>query len=103
MFNVLTDKHMLASFSTNIISLASLVGAYLIAYTFNKMEPQELNNYPNYLFVYLWHHWMPQISFLITVIVYYGRHQALCTAVAREINELAISAFGYSPMIEPIQ
>jgi hypothetical protein len=103
-FNVLTDKHMLASFTSNIISLGSLVAAYLIAYTFNKIEPQDLSKFPNYIFVYFWHHWMPQISFFGTIFVYYGRHQALKSAVLREMYELSFGIFQiggqYSSMID---
>ena len=103
-FNVLTDKHMLASFTSNIISLGSLVAAYLIAYTFNKIEPQDLNTFPNYIFVYFWHHWMPQISFFGTIIIYYGRHQALKSAVVREVYEQSVRILQiggeYSSMID---
>jgi hypothetical protein len=47
-FNVLTDKQMLASFTSNIISLASLVIAYGIAFTLNAMPPEELNRGRSY-------------------------------------------------------
>jgi len=60
-FNVLTDKNTLANFTSNIISLTLLVCAYVIAFTMNKMEPEDVNKFPNYVFVYFWHHWMPQI------------------------------------------
>ena len=62
--NVLTDKDTLANLTSNVISLAILVSAYVIAFTMNKMKPEDVNKFPNYVFVFFWHHWMPQIRLL---------------------------------------
>jgi hypothetical protein len=42
-FNVLTDKHMLASFTSNVISMGFLLTGSVITFIFNKLQPQELN------------------------------------------------------------
>ena len=44
-FNVLTDKHMLASFTSNVFSMALLIIGSIITFTFNKIQPQDLNRY----------------------------------------------------------
>ena len=44
-FNVLTDSHMLASFTSNAFSMALLIVGSLINLAFNRVEPQHLNEY----------------------------------------------------------
>jgi hypothetical protein len=63
----------------------------------HKIDPRS----PNYLLVYFFHHWMPQVSFFGTVLVYYGRHQALKSAVGREIEAFVCRIFCVKAMIDP--
>jgi hypothetical protein len=42
-FNVLTDKHMLASFTSNVFSMGLLIIGSIITFTFNKIQPHDLN------------------------------------------------------------
>ncbi len=76
-FNVLTDKDMLANYTSSIISFISLSIIVVLVYLLNKTKPQDLSKYPNDFLLLFWTMAMPQILSYGTIIIYYSRHAKL--------------------------
>ena len=85
-FNVLTDKDMLANYTSNIISLVWISVGGVVAYLLNKTKPQDLSKYPNYLVLLFWTMAMPQILSYGTIIIYYSHHKNLRKNVLKEVK-----------------
>ena len=87
------DKHSLTNFSSATVSLiCMLFFAYLFS-EYSKLEPADLNNYPNYFLVF----WIQMIYAPLTVIVLltltYARNERLRKVMYRETKDFLLQLF----------
>jgi len=75
-FNVLTDKDMLANYTSSIVSFLWLSIMVVLVYLFNKTKPQDLSRYPNDFLILFWTMAMPQILSYGTIVIYYSHHES---------------------------
>jgi hypothetical protein len=68
------NTHTLFTFTTYSVALVLVVLSSLVLVKINSLEAEELDSYPNYILVYLQHHYLPQIIIpLITLTFFYKK------------------------------
>jgi hypothetical protein len=65
---------MMMNFTTNLISLLLLIFSSGVPVIINAMEPLFLDTYPNFILVYISHHYSPQCVLALTALIYYIKH-----------------------------
>jgi hypothetical protein len=80
------NKNMMMNFTTNLISLLLLIVSSAGPAVVNKMEPIVLDNYPNYFWVYLIHHYSPQFVLGCTALIYYIKNPPLRKVIWLEMS-----------------
>ena len=68
---------MMMNFTTNLVSLLLLVISSVGPSMVNKMEPLIIDTYPNFIWVYIIHHYCPQCVLTITALIYYIKNPPL--------------------------
>ena len=75
----------LINFTTNIVSLLLLVFAAVVTVIVNTMDPVKFDSFPNYVWIYVLHHYTPTIILSSTVIIYYTKNVSLRIYVREEL------------------
>ena len=70
--------NMMMNLTTNLVSLLLLVISSVGPSMVNKMEPLIIDTYPNFIWVYIIHHYCPQCVLAITALIYYIKNPPLC-------------------------
>ena len=99
------------NFTTNAISLLLLIISGVIPVVINTMNPANFEVYPNYLWLYVMHHYSPTIVLGSTAIIYYTKNPPIRAYAWSEIVRLfggLIEMFSrirfnrFSPPIGPV-
>jgi hypothetical protein len=69
------------------LSLVTLFVSATVPPILNAMDPQTIEKYPNYLWVYVLHHYSPQCVLATIGLSFYFKSKPLRTQVLREIAE----------------
>ena len=77
----------LYSLTALVLSLSALFISVTVPPILNAMDPQTIEKYPNYLWVYVLHHYSPQCVLAIIGLSFYSKSQPLRKQVLREIGE----------------
>jgi len=76
--NNLNDAKSLYTFTSNTIGTFSLLASsIIIPMLVNKMEPDELDTYPNYLLLYIFHHYLIEFYLIVICVTYFCNSKAL--------------------------
>ena len=78
--------HILMNFTTNLISLLLLIVSSVGPAMVNKMEPVFLDTYPNFLYVYVIHHYSPQSVLFFTALIYLVKNPQLRNFITTELG-----------------
>jgi hypothetical protein len=73
----LGHSNMMMNFTTNITSLLLLILSAVGPAMLNKMEPLILDTYPNFIWVYISHHYWPPCVLALTALIYYSKNPPL--------------------------
>ncbi len=87
------DSRALSDFGTSAVSVVLSLAVGFIPTIGNEMNPDNLNNFPYYLFIYFNHFISTNVLTLFTAIIYYLRHPALRQTVIREIKFISKTLF----------
>ena len=77
----------LYSFTTNIVTLFLTLCCFLVPLKMNRFKGFEVNQFPNYLWVYLLHHFIAESTFALTTVVHFGKTEALRKRVWNDLCE----------------
>jgi len=77
--------HMMMNFTTNLFSLLLLIVSSVGPALVNKIEPVFLDTYPNFLFVYVIHHYSPQSVLFFTALIYLVKNPPLRKFITVEL------------------
>ena len=80
----------LASSTTNLIAYSYLISTALIMTKLNGIKPEDLQKFPNYIYVYFRFLAIPGIGSLITFFMYFFRHSGLRRLMIGELKEFYI-------------
>ena len=80
-----------ASFTINLIGYIFLITAFLNMIKLSGTEPKDLQNYPNYLFVYFRSLAMPGVGTIIVFSMFFTRHSGLRRLIYGELKHLVNS------------
>ena len=69
------------------MSVLLIVFSAISTTTINRMDPRKIDIYPNYLWVYALHHYLPQSIFITVVILLYSRNSCLVKFHKRQYSE----------------
>lgn len=67
----------LVSFTTNGVILVLISACFLLLWKVNKIELLTIGQYPNYLWFYALHHFAPNTTIAMTVLVYFVKSETL--------------------------
>ena len=81
------DKHSIANFSTNIFNVIIFSVVVVVISKVNSLSPPQINDYPNYLYVYIHQFVYPNVIGFVTSGVYYVHNPSLRKMI---INELSL-------------
>lgn len=87
------EKESLSDLSSNICMFISTIIASIVLRRVNFMSLQNINQFPNYLYVYLLHLGMPNIFCITQSFFLYLRHKNLRQVVTREIKDMLSERF----------
>lgn len=73
------------SFATNLITLLFILLCFWLPFKVNRFKAHEINLYPNYLWVYLLHHYVPESGFALVSFCYFSANTALKNWARNEI------------------
>ena len=96
----------LYSFTTNVITLFLILCCFLVPLKMNKFKGSEINKFPNYLWVYLLHHFIAESTFALLIFVHFGKTEALGKRVWNYLNKKLnkfIQIFQFDNNIYPIE
>jgi hypothetical protein len=82
------ENQSLSDFATNIFGIIMLGGVVRLVSLVNSFNPEELNIYPNYYYVYGLHLFAPVVFCSFIILTYYFHHKPLQTFVRNELKEL---------------
>ena len=78
--NINVEAKSLFAFTTNMVGTFSLMSVLsLIPMLVNKKEPDELDKYPNYLLLFVLHHYTTEINLIFICVTYFCNSKALRT------------------------
>ena len=104
-----TSDHLIFCSLSKLMDVYHWIALLLKKFNISKSRFYSINfvsRFPNYLFVYFWHHWMMQFAAAGTIVIYYSRHKTLQNTVWREakaiLKTLLCRNKKYSAMIKPI-
>ncbi len=69
------------NFTTNMLSLLLLIVSASLAVIINSINPLKFEIYPNYLWLYVFHHYSPTLVLGSTVLIYFAKNPQLRTHV----------------------
>ena len=87
------EKESLSDLSSNICMFVCTILATLLLRKVNFLSLSIVNEYPNYMFVYLLHLGMPNIFCILQSFFLYLRHKNLRKVVTREIKDIVSQRF----------
>ena len=81
------DTKSLFNFTSNLVVTFSLLAFTLvISMLVNKMEPDDLDIYPNYLLIYVFHHFTTQFNLIVICTTYFYASKALRTKFMTDLK-----------------
>jgi len=82
----------LVTYTSNMVgTLSILIVSFLIPLWINKMDPEELDVYPNYILLYVQHHYMTQFNIIVIAISYFYKSPPLRKKVLEVILNFQIN------------
>ena len=83
-----TDKHSLSDFTTNITNIIVFGSFFILTFKINRLDPLECNQFPNYIYIYLYTMMGPCVICFTTACVWYLRHEHLRREVSNEFRQI---------------
>ena len=77
----------LINFTTNAISLLLLLASAAVGVVINAMNPVTFEIFPNYIWLYVLHHYSPTVVLGSTVVIYYAKNPLLRDHIWSEFKE----------------
>ena len=78
--NQTVDTKGLFNFTSNIVGTFTILAfTSIIPVMVNKMEPDDLDTYPNFLLLYILHHYLTEFNLIVICITYFYASKALRT------------------------
>ena len=82
----------LVTYTSNMVGTLSLLFvSFIIPLWINRMDPEELDVYPNYILLYVQHHYMTQFNMILSIAAYLYKSQALRKKVLEVILSFQIN------------
>jgi hypothetical protein len=81
------EKQNIADFTSNLIGLLSLTSLALLIFKVNSMDTTEINKFPNFLLLYFFQMFCPQLICLTVFMMNYNRCKNMRDTLKRELNE----------------
>ena len=80
------DKHSIANFSTNFFSISIFSVLVIVISKVNSLSPSEINEYPNYIYVYVHQFIYPNLIGFVTSGIYYINNPSLRNTIVNELK-----------------
>ena len=80
------NKSSITSFTTNLAGLFIISFSLFIGFKFNELKPQEMNEYPNYLFVYFIHLILPNLAGVVFAVLFYSKNSSMRKSIVSELK-----------------
>jgi len=81
------EKQNIADFTSNLIGLLSLTSLALLIFKVNSMDTTEINKFPNFLLLYFFQMFCPQLICLTVFMMNYNRCKNMRDTLKRELKE----------------
>ena len=80
------NKSSITSFTTNLAGLLIISLSTFIGIKFSELKPQEMNEYPNYLYVYFIHLILPNLAGVVFVALFYSKNSPMRESILSELK-----------------